>query len=74
MEEMDKTQAPRAGKSSDEVALDLMKFIASETGYAKPQGSVGFSGKNAKLPDEQVDALLSLYDRCRKAVRQDPGA
>lgn len=72
MDEMDKAKAPPAGKTSDEVALDLMKFIASETGYAKPQGSVGFSGKNAKSPDEQVDALLSLYDRCRKAVRQDP--
>lgn len=72
MEEMDKNQAQRPGKSSDEVALDLMKFIASETGYGKSQGAVGFSGKNAKSSDEQVDALLSLFDRCRKAVRQDP--
>lgn len=71
MEEMEKTQAPRAGKSSDEVALELMKFIASETGYGKSQGSVGFAGKNAKSADEQVDALLSLFDRCRKAVHRD---
>lgn len=72
MEETEKNQAPRGGKSSDEVALELMKFIASETGYSKPQSSVGFAGKNAKSPDEQVDALLSLFERCRKAVRQDP--
>jgi hypothetical protein len=73
MDEMEKSQQ-RGGKSSDEVALDLMKFIASETGYGKPQGSVGFAGKNAKSPEEQVDAVLALFDRCRKSVRQEPAA
>ncbi len=72
MEETEKTQAARAGKSADEVALDLMKFIATETGYGKGQGAVGFSGKNAKTPEEYAEALLALFDRCRKAVKQEP--
>jgi hypothetical protein len=74
MEDTDKTQTARAGKSADEVALDLMKFIATETGYGKGQGAVGFSGKNAKTPEEYAEALLGLFDRCRKAVKQEPAA
>src|ERR1035441_6125583 len=39
--------APSApARSKDEVAVELMKFIAVTTGYGKsPQGSTGFSGK-----------------------------
>jgi hypothetical protein len=37
---------PGAGRSKDEVALDLMKFIAVSTGYGKStQSSTGFSAK-----------------------------
>jgi hypothetical protein len=71
MEENEKNQAARPGKNADEIALELMKFIASETGYGKGQGAVGFSGKNAKSPEEQAEILLALYDRCRKAVKQE---
>ena len=74
MEETEKNQPASPGKSGDEIALDLMKFIASETGYGKGQGAVGFSGKNAKTPEEHADALLGLYDRCRKILKQDPQA
>jgi len=72
MEETDKTHGAPAGKNQDEIALDLMKFIATETGYGKGQGAVGFSGKNSKTPEEHADALLSLFDRCRKVVKQNP--
>lgn len=64
----------KAIKGRDEVALDLMKFIATETGFGKAQASVGFSGKNTKSPEEHVEALLLLYDRCRKAVSREPKA
>lgn len=61
--------APPAGRSTkEEVALELMKFIAGTTGFGKASGGAGFGGKTPKTPEEQVDALLQLYDRCRSAV------
>jgi hypothetical protein len=56
------------GSSKEEVALELMKFIAGTTGYGKASGGAGFGGKAPKTPDEQVDALLQLYERCRSVV------
>ena len=56
------------GASKEEVALELMKFIAGTTGYGKASGGAGFGGKAPKTPDEQVDALLQLYERCRAAI------
>jgi hypothetical protein len=57
-------------RSKDEVALELMKFIAATTGYGRSAGgSAGFSGKPAtRSPEEQTDALLELFERCRKVV------
>ncbi len=62
-----------AGRGKDEVALDLMKFIAVTTGYGKsPQNSAGFSGKPvSRSIEEQTDALLELFDRCRKALNKE---
>ncbi len=60
--------APGGGSSKEEVALELMKFIAGTTGYGKASGGAGFGGKAPKTPDEQVDALLHLYERCRSVV------
>jgi hypothetical protein len=57
---------PRASK--DEVALELMRFIAVTTGIGKTSSGTGFSGKTARTPEEQVDALIQLYERCRAAV------
>lgn len=65
------TPAAPAGKdkSEDEIALELMKFIAASTGYAKGAQAVGFSGKGPRTPEEQADALLLLFERCRGVVR-----
>ena len=66
---------PPAGpaRSSDEIALELMKFIAVNTGYAKTaSGGTGFSAKpGARSPEESADALIELFQRCRKAVKQE---
>jgi len=69
-DEKDITERPATGSGStkEEVALELMKFIAGTTGYGKASGGAGFGGKAPKTPDEQVDALLQLYERCRSAV------
>jgi len=62
-----------AGRSKDEVALELMKFIAVNAGYGRSaQTSAGFSAKaGSRTADELADDLLSLFDRCRKAVAKD---
>lgn len=59
---------PRPGMSTDEVALELTRFIASTTGLGRTTGSAGFAGKPSKTPEEQVDALLNLFERCKAAV------
>ena len=66
--------APAGARSKDEVALELMKFIAVSAGYGKgsSQAGAGFSSKPGnRSPEEQADALLELFDRCRKAVNQE---
>ena len=58
------------GRSKDEVALEMMKFIAVTTGYGKSSGGgAGFSGKpSARTPEEQAEALIELFERCKKLV------
>jgi hypothetical protein len=64
---------PAPGRGKDDVALELMKFIAVTTGYGRTQtNSAGFSGKpGTRSIDEQTEALLELFDRCRKAVNKE---
>jgi hypothetical protein len=65
--------APAAGgRTKDDVALELMKFIAVTTGYGKASGSsAGFSGKPVtRSAEEQADALIDLFERCRKVLGQ----
>jgi hypothetical protein len=63
------TPKPASGASKEEIALELMRFIANTTGLGKASGGAGFSGKGPKGTEEQVDALFALYDRCKGAVR-----
>jgi hypothetical protein len=60
------------GRSPDEIALDLMKFVAVTTGYGRSSGpTAGFSGKpTARSAEEYADALLHLFDRCREVVKK----
>ena len=60
-------------RAKDEVALELMKFIAVTTGYGKaPQSGTGFSGKPAgHSAEEYAEALLGLFNRCRRVVAED---
>lgn len=68
-DKIDKETSPRP-LSKDEVALELMRFIAGTTGYGKASAGAGFGGKAPKTPDEQVDALIQLYERCRAVVEK----
>jgi len=63
-----KTEENTPHRSRDEVALEMMKFIAITTGYGKGAGVAGFTGKITKTPEEYADALLQLFERCRSVV------
>ena len=60
-------------RSTDEVALELMKFIAVTTGYGRSsQSSAGFSGKPVtRSAEEHAEALIELFERCRRVVKKD---
>ena len=66
-------KAPGTVRSQDEVAVELMKFIAATTGYGKAsQSSAGFSGKPAaRSAEEHAEALLELFERCRRVVKKE---
>ena len=66
------TQDSKRPTNQDEVALELMKFIAVTTGYGKGSGSAGFGGKLTRTGEEYADSLLELFERCRSVVRSDP--
>jgi ATP:corrinoid adenosyltransferase len=56
-------------KNSDDVALELMKFIAVTTGYGKGTPTAGFGGKGQRSSEEYADSLLELFERCRAVVK-----
>ena len=59
----------KPGATNNEVALEMMKFIAVTTGYGKGATSAaGFSGKPTKTPEEYAEALLGLFEKCRSVV------
>ncbi len=65
-------KAESAAKGRDEVALELMKFVAVTTGYGKGPSSAGFSAKQNRSPEEYADSLLQLFERCRAIVAKQP--
>jgi len=57
-------------RRNEDIALDLMKFVAGTAGVGKPATpSTGFTGASAAKPEEHVNQLLELYSRCLKAVQ-----
>ena len=68
------SESSAAKSNPDEIALELMKFIAVTTGYGKGIPSAGFGGKekSGRSAEEYAEALLELFDRCRSAVGKTP--
>ncbi len=59
---------PIAGaRRLEDVALDLMKFIAMTTSYGRAALPAGFQAKTEKSED-YAESLLQLYQRCRTVV------
>ena len=71
---MDVQGTSAAGSRRDEdIALDLMKFIAMTTGYGKTSSSTGGVGfekisGSASKPEEYAAHLLDLYGKCLSRV------
>lgn len=60
--------APGARRNED-IALDLMKFVASIASVGRPAvPSTGFTGAATGKAEDHVKELLTLYARCLKAV------
>ena len=68
--EMDALNSASLGaRRNEDIALDLLKFVAATAGVGRPAlPSTGFSGSSAAKPEEHVNQLLELYGRCLKAV------
>lgn len=69
---MDEVPATGSGhaRRNEDIALDLMKFVAMTTGYGRTaSGGVGFQGTgSAAKPEDYAEKLLELYGRCLGAV------
>jgi hypothetical protein len=69
---MDAAGFSLGNRRNEDIALDLMKFVAMTTSYGRTSGtggSVGFQGGPAATkPEEYADQLLELYGKCLKAV------
>ena len=58
-----------AARRTEDIALDLLKFVASHANVgSKAASSTGFGVSATAKPEEQVAQLLELYARCRQVV------
>jgi hypothetical protein len=68
---MDEVPSITAGsRRNEDIALDLMKFIAMTTGYGRTSTTgAGFQGTgSAAKPEDYAQHLLELYGKCLQAV------
>ena len=63
------TNAGLGARRNEDIALDLLKFVAGTVGLGRPAApSTGFNAPTGSKPEEHVNELLLLYGRCLKAV------
>ena len=56
-------------RRNEDIALDLLKFVASVANVGKTStSSAGFIAAGGTKADDHVAELLDLYGRCLKAV------
>ena len=52
-------------RRNEDIALDMMKFIAATTGYGKiGSPGAGFQGGTVNKAEDYATHLLDLYTRC----------
>ncbi len=67
----DNSNAAAPTRNVDEVALEMMKFVAVTTGYGKGGSAAGFAGKGSRTPEEYAESLLQLFERCRTVINKE---
>jgi len=66
---MESSNSNTAPRRSEDIALDLLKFVAAHTNLGtKGASSTGFGLPSAPKPEDQLTQLFELYTRCRVAV------
>jgi hypothetical protein len=61
---------PFGPRRNEDIALDLMKFVAVTTGYGKAGSpGAGFQGATENRAEDYAAHLLELYGRCLSAVQ-----
>lgn len=64
------TPAQNSARRNEDIALDLLKFVAAATGVGRTTGpSTGFVAATASKTDDQVTQLLELYTKCLRVVQ-----
>jgi hypothetical protein len=62
--------APNGSRRNEDIALDLLKFVAATTGIVKgPSPTAGFVSAAGSKPEDQVNQLLALYTKCLGVVQ-----
>jgi hypothetical protein len=57
-------------RRNEDIALDMMKFIAVTTGYGKiGSPGAGFQGGTVSKAEDYARHLLDLYGQCLSAVQ-----
>jgi len=57
-------------RRDEEIALDLMKFVATTTGFGRTGvPSAGFQGDTVSRAEDYAKHLLDLYGQCLDAIR-----
>jgi hypothetical protein len=57
-------------RRNEDIALDLMRFIAVTTGYGKTGSpGAGFQGDTVSKAEDYARHLLDLYGQCLTAVQ-----
>ena len=57
-------------RRNEDIALDMMKFIASTTQYGRSTATTpGFTGGTAQKPEDHATQLIELYGRCLNAIQ-----
>jgi len=65
---MDALPATFGSRRNEDIALDMMKFIASTTQYGRIT-TPGFTGITSPKPEDYAAQLIELYGRCLNAVQ-----
>ena len=66
---MDPLSGLFGSRRNEDIALDMMKFIAATTGYGKAGvPGAGFQGQSESKAEDYASHLLELYTRCLNTV------